>query len=60
MVEKAGVRIGDAAAMAATNPASLVGANDRGRILVGARADLIVLSRALELKAVFVAGRELN
>jgi N-acetylglucosamine-6-phosphate deacetylase len=59
MVEKAGVSIGDAAVMAATNPANLVGAGDRGRIQVGARADLIVLSRALELKSVFIAGRAL-
>ncbi len=59
MVEKAGVGIGDAAVMAATNPAGLVGAGDRGRIQVGARADLIVLSPALELKSVFIAGREL-
>ena len=44
MVEKAGVSIGEAAVMAATNPANLVGANERGRIQVGARADLIVLS----------------
>ncbi len=60
MVEKAGVSIGDAAVMAATNPANLVGANDRGRIEVGARADLIVLSRALELKSVFIGGREIR
>ena len=60
MVEKAGVSIGDAAVMAATNPANLVGAGDRGRIQVGARADLIVLSRALELKSVFIAGREID
>ena len=32
MVEKAGVSIGDAAVMAATNPARLIGANDRGSI----------------------------
>ena len=60
MVEKAGVSIGDAAVMAATNPANLVGANDRGRIEVGARADLILLSPALELKSVFIGGRELK
>ncbi len=60
MVEKAGVSIGDAAVMAATNPANLVGANDRGRIEAGARADLILLSRALELKSVFIAGREVS
>jgi len=60
MVEKAGVSIGDAAVMAATNPANLVGATDRGRIQVGARADLIVLNPALELKSVFIAGREIG
>ena len=60
MIEKAGVSIGDAAVMAATNPAKLVGANDRGRIDVGARADLIVLSPALELKSVHIGGREIK
>ncbi|HWJ39751.1 MAG TPA: N-acetylglucosamine-6-phosphate deacetylase [Candidatus Limnocylindrales bacterium] len=60
MVEKAGVSIGDAAVMAATNPARLIGANDRGRIQIGARADLILLSRALELKSVFIGGREIS
>jgi len=60
MVEKAGVTIGDAAVMAATNPARLIGANDRGLIQVGARADLILLSRTLELKSVFIGGREIS
>jgi N-acetylglucosamine-6-phosphate deacetylase len=60
MVEKAGVGIGDAAVMAATNPAKLIGAADRGRIQIGARADLIVLSHALELKSVFISGREIT
>jgi N-acetylglucosamine-6-phosphate deacetylase len=60
MIEQAGVSIGDAAVMAATNPARLVGANDRGRIDVGARADLIVLSPALELKSVHIGGREIK
>ncbi len=59
MVEKAGVSIADAAVMAATNPARLIGANDRGRIEVGTRADLILLSATLELKSVFIAGREI-
>src|SRR3984957_3119531 len=53
MVEKANVTIGDAAVMAATNPAKLIGATDRGQIQIGARADLILLNRALELKSVF-------
>jgi N-acetylglucosamine-6-phosphate deacetylase len=60
MVENTGVSIGDAAVMASTNPANLVGAHDRGRIQVGARADLIVLSRGLELKSVFIGGREIR
>ena len=60
MIERAGVSIGDAAVMAATNPAQLVGANDRGRVDVGARADLIVLSPALELKSVYIGGREIK
>ena len=60
MVEKADVTIGDAAVMAATNPAKLIGANDRGQIQAGARADLILLSRTLELKSVFIAGREIS
>jgi N-acetylglucosamine-6-phosphate deacetylase len=60
MVETVHVSIGDAAVMAATNPAKLVGAKDRGCIQIGARADLIVLSRTLELKSVFISGHELN
>jgi N-acetylglucosamine-6-phosphate deacetylase len=60
MVEQAGVSVGEAAVMAATNPARLLGAGDRGRIQVGARADLIVLGRGLELKAVFIGGREIG
>jgi N-acetylglucosamine-6-phosphate deacetylase len=60
MVEKAGVRVGDAAVMAATNPARLISANDRGTIEVGTRADLIVLSRALELKSGYIGGREIS
>jgi N-acetylglucosamine-6-phosphate deacetylase len=60
MVEKADVRIGDAAVMAATNPAKLIGSNDRGLIQVGARADLILLSRSLKLKSVFIAGHEIS
>jgi N-acetylglucosamine-6-phosphate deacetylase len=59
-IEKAGAGIGDAAVMAATNPAKLVGVNDRGRIDVGASADLIVLSPALELKSVHIGGREIK
>jgi N-acetylglucosamine-6-phosphate deacetylase len=59
MIEKVGVSIGEAAMMASTNPANLLRAHDRGRLEIAARADLIVLNQALDLKAVFIGGREL-
>ncbi|HUY17849.1 MAG TPA: N-acetylglucosamine-6-phosphate deacetylase [Candidatus Binataceae bacterium] len=60
MVERVGVSVGEAARMAATNPAALLGLADRGEIEPGRRADLIVLDRELRLKAVFIGGRELD
>lgn len=60
LVQRTGISIGDAAVMAATNPATVIGAHDRGRVQVGARADLIVLDRKLELKSVFIGGREIG
>jgi N-acetylglucosamine-6-phosphate deacetylase len=60
MVETVHVSIGDAAVMAATNPARLIGASDRGCIQIGARSDLIVLSQSLELKSVFIGGRDIS
>ncbi|MGB6552872.1 MAG: N-acetylglucosamine-6-phosphate deacetylase [Candidatus Binataceae bacterium] len=60
MVREAGVPIAEAAVMAATNPAAVGGFKERGRLDPGTCADLIVLNRALELKAVFIAGRELR
>ena len=59
MVEKTSATIGDAAVMASTNPAILLGAPDRGRLQPNARADLIVLTPALELKSVFINGHEI-
>ncbi|HUY26761.1 MAG TPA: N-acetylglucosamine-6-phosphate deacetylase [Candidatus Binataceae bacterium] len=59
MVRRVGVPVAEAVVMAATNPAAVGGFKDRGRLDPGTRADLIVLSRELELKAVFIAGREL-
>ncbi len=59
MIEQAGASVGEAALMAATNPARVLGLGERGKIESGAIADLILLDRGLELKAVFVGGREL-
>jgi len=60
MVETSGAGVGEIGMMAATNPAGLIERADRGRLQPGAVSDIIVLSDALELKAVFLAGRELN
>ncbi len=60
MVSRVGATVGEAARMAATNPADTIGARDRGRIAAGAHADLIVLSPALDLKAVYIGGRALS
>jgi N-acetylglucosamine-6-phosphate deacetylase len=60
MVQRAGASVGEAALMAATNPARVLGLGKRGRIETGAIADLIVLGHGLELKAVFIGGRELG
>jgi N-acetylglucosamine-6-phosphate deacetylase len=60
MVDKVGVSVGEAAMMASTNPAALMGRQDCGRLQPGARADMIILNAALELKSVFIAGRELT
>jgi N-acetylglucosamine-6-phosphate deacetylase len=59
MVGQAGASVGGAALMAATNPARVLGLDDRGRIEAGTIADMLVLGPGLELKAVFIGGREL-
>jgi N-acetylglucosamine-6-phosphate deacetylase len=54
----AGIALPDAAAMASTTPARLLGRSDEiGAIEAGLRADLVVLSRDLEVKRVMRAGK---
>jgi N-acetylglucosamine-6-phosphate deacetylase len=60
MVHEVGVPLAEVTVMAATNPAAVLGLRDRGQLVPGTWADLVVLSRKLELRAVFVAGRELT
>jgi N-acetylglucosamine-6-phosphate deacetylase len=59
MVEGAGASVGEAALMASANPARVLGLDDRGKIEAGAIADLLVLGPGLQLKAVFIGGREI-
>lgn len=48
--------LADAVAAASTNPLSLLGIDDRGRIEAGQRADLVVLDPDLNVRRVMLAG----
>ncbi|RAK37822.1 N-acetylglucosamine 6-phosphate deacetylase [Actinoplanes lutulentus] len=52
----AGLSLTEAATMAATTPARLLGLTDRGAITPGLRADLVILDADLNLKQVIHAG----
>ncbi len=57
VVEAAGVPLADALTAASTTPADVLGDRTRGRIEVGARADLVVVGREdLDLRRTLVAG----
>ena len=53
---RAGVPLHGAVAAASRNPAALLGADDRGRLAVGWRADLVELDDALEVARVWREG----
>jgi N-acetylglucosamine-6-phosphate deacetylase len=48
------------AEVCALHPARLLGLRDRGAIASGLRADLILLDRQLNLKAIYIGGREID
>lgn len=61
MVEKAGVSVADAVRMAATNPARLMGIDDRvGSIERGKAADLILFDDRFRLQSVWIGGKPLE
>ena len=61
MVEKAGVSVADAVRMAATNPARLMGIDDRvGSIERGKAADLILFDENFRLQSVWIGGKQLK
>jgi N-acetylglucosamine-6-phosphate deacetylase len=57
MVNRVGVPIHEALAMAAVNPARALGLEKKGKLEAGCDADLVVISPDLEVKQTFVAGR---
>jgi N-acetylglucosamine-6-phosphate deacetylase len=57
MVGEVNVPLNEVIAMATTNPARAIGLAKKGRLEVGADADLVVLSPEMEVLRTFVAGR---
>ena len=58
MVREVNVPLGEAVAMATENPARAIGLQSKGRLVVGADADLVVLSPQLDVMQTFVGGEE--
>ncbi|XHS79866.1 N-acetylglucosamine-6-phosphate deacetylase [Burkholderiaceae bacterium UC74_6] len=56
LVFSLGLTIEDASRRVSTNAADYLGVEDRGRLVVGAHADLVVLDRELQLERVLVEG----
>jgi N-acetylglucosamine-6-phosphate deacetylase len=59
MVREVGVPLHEAIAMASSNPARTLGSAAKGRIEAGADADLVVISRDLEIVRTFIAGKQM-
>jgi N-acetylglucosamine-6-phosphate deacetylase len=53
----AGVPLVAALTAASTTPAKVIGANDRGALAVGKRADLVVLDTSLNVLETWSAGQ---
>jgi N-acetylglucosamine-6-phosphate deacetylase len=56
MVNQVGVPLHEAVAMATANPARSLGLTTKGRLKSGADADLVILSRDLEVRRTLIAG----
>jgi N-acetylglucosamine-6-phosphate deacetylase len=56
----AGIPLADAVAAASTNPLAMLGVEDRGRLAVGQRADIVALDADLAVRGVWRAGRPLD
>lgn len=55
-----GLDIADASRRISTYPADYLGLQERGRLASGCSADIVVLDRDLNLKAVFVEGEQID
>jgi N-acetylglucosamine-6-phosphate deacetylase len=55
-----GVTLADALVAASATPAGAIGCTDRGRLVPGARADLVALDPDLVVSATWVAGEQVH
>jgi len=55
-----GVPLADALVAASATPAAAIGCTDRGRLVPGARADLVALGPDLEVQTTWVAGEQVH
>jgi len=55
-----GVPLADALVAASPTPAGAIGCDDRGRLVPGARADLVALGPDLSVQATWVAGEQVH
>ena len=60
LVDDALRAIEEASARLSLYPADYLGCGNRGRIAVGASADLVVLDRSLQVKDVYIEGERLR
>src|SRR5947207_2077027 len=60
MVREVNVPLNEAIAMATENPARAIGLNTKGRLSVGADADLVVLSPQLDVLRTFCSGEVMS
>ena len=59
MVREVNVPLNEAIAMATENPARAIGLETKGRLIVGADADLVVLSPQLDVVRTFRCGEQI-
>jgi N-acetylglucosamine-6-phosphate deacetylase len=57
LVQQVGLSLSEASRVCSTTPAAALGLHDRGSVVKGAVADLVVLDRELVVKQTYVAGR---
>lgn len=59
LVDEVEISLVEAIAMASTTPARVIGLSRKGEIKIGHDADLVVLSPGLEVRRVYLVGREI-